>query len=139
MSRYLKGTEGELAQKILDQENFHYNHLRDDIVQLCRKERDLNVEGRVFCKQTYEMRLMQVCLEKALNDNILPSIREQTMTNTELEVAKRMDKVASTISRDGNYNINLDLSKWNQLQRHSFNHYLFSKLRLLTCEKEPLL
>lgn len=74
------------------------------------------------------MRLMQVCLEKSLSDNILPFIREQTMTNTELEVSKRMDRVASTISKEGNYNINLDLSKWNQLQRHDLNKYLFNEL-----------
>ncbi|KAJ2940820.1 hypothetical protein O0L34_g10069 [Tuta absoluta] len=74
------------------------------------------------------MRLMQVCLEKALSDNVLPFIKEQTMTNTELEIVKRMDKVASTISKDGNYNINLDLSKWNQLQRHDLNKCLFSEL-----------
>lgn len=96
---------------MIEQENLFYNHLRDDIVQLCRKERELGVLGRVFCKQTYEMRLLQVCLEKSLSDNVLPFIREQTMTNTELEVIKRMDKVASSLSNSGNYNINLDLSK----------------------------
>lgn len=74
------------------------------------------------------MRLFQVCLEKSLSDNILPDVKEQTMTNTELEVAKIMDKVASTISKAGNYNINLDLSKWNQLQRHDLNKHLFGEL-----------
>lgn len=128
LSRYLKGEEGELATKIANQEALLYDHDRDDIVQLCRKERELNVDGRVFCKQTYEMRLMQVCLEKSLSDNVLPFIREQTMTNSELEVAKRMDKVASKIAKQGNYNINLDLSKWNQLQRHDLNKYIFAEL-----------
>lgn len=128
LSRYLKGDEGELARKIMDQENSFYNHLRDDIVQLCRKERELNIKGRVFCKQTYEMRLMQVCMEKSLSDNILPYIREQTMTNTELEVAKRMDKVASHLKEKGHANLNLDLSSWNQLNRHELNKYLFQEL-----------
>lgn len=59
------------------------------------------------------MRLLQVCLEKSLSENILPCIEEQTMTNTELEVAKKMDQVASTISKDGQYNANLDITKWN--------------------------
>nr|QMP82287.1 RNA-dependent RNA polymerase [Lepidopteran anphe-related virus OKIAV50] len=128
LARYLKGDEGELAKKILDQENFFYNHSRDDIVQLCRKERELNLKGRVFCKQTYEMRLMQVCMEKSLSDNVLPYVREQTMTNTELEVAKRMDKVASHIKEKGHANLNLDLSSWNQLNRHDLNKYLFHEL-----------
>lgn len=128
LSRYLKGDEGELAKKIGEQEKLYYNHMRDDITQLCRKERELNIHGRVFCKQTYEMRLMQVALEKSISDNILPFIREQTMTNTELEVTKRMDKIASTISKEGNYNINLDLSKWNQLQRHDLNKWIFNEL-----------
>ncbi|CAK1545945.1 unnamed protein product [Leptosia nina] len=79
LARYLKGEEGELSKKILEQENLYYNHLRDDIVQLCRKERELNIKGRVFCKQTYEMRLMQVCMEKSLSENVLPYIREQSM------------------------------------------------------------
>lgn len=50
--RYLKGDEGELAQKIIEQENLYYNHMRDDITQLCRKERELGTQGRVFCKQS---------------------------------------------------------------------------------------
>ncbi|XP_045539875.1 uncharacterized protein LOC123722369 [Papilio machaon] len=128
LARYLKGDEGELAKKIQDQENLYYNHLRDDIVQLCRKERELNIKGRVFCKQTYEMRLMQVCMEKSLSDNVLPYVKEQTMTNTELEVAKRMDKVASHIKEKGHANLNLDLSSWNQLNRHDLNKYLFQEL-----------
>lgn len=127
MARYLKGDPGELAQKIQEQEQLFYNHMRDDITQLCRKERELNSLGRVFCKQTFEMRLFQVCLEKSLGENILPLIREQTMTNTELEVIKRMDKVASNISHEGSYNVNLDLSKWNQLQRHDLNKYIFNE------------
>lgn len=77
------------------------------------------------------MRLMQVTLEKAVSDNVLPFIREQTMTNSELEVTKRMDKVASSLSDDGNMNINLDLSKWNQLQRHELNRYIFKELDAL--------
>lgn len=128
LARYLKGEEGELATKIGEQGKLFYNHMRDDIVQLCWKERELNIQGRVFCKQTYEMRLLQVALEKSLSDNILPFIREQTMTNTELEVTKRMDKIASTISKEGSYNINLDLSKWNQLQRHDLNKWIFCEL-----------
>lgn len=67
--------------------------MRDDITQLCRKERELNSHGRVFCKQTFEMRLLQVRLEKSLSDNILPLIREKTMTNTELEVIFTIDSV----------------------------------------------
>ncbi|UHK03222.1 MAG: RNA-dependent RNA polymerase [Hangzhou zicrona caerulea xinmovirus 1] len=127
LARYLKGKEGELAQKIADQEKGYFNHLRDDLVQLCRKEKELSMEGRVFCKQGYEQRLMQVALENGIGVNILPFIREQTMTNTELEVVKRMDKIASTISKDGNYNLNLDLSKWNQLNRHDLNKYIFKE------------
>lgn len=108
LARYLKGDEGELARKISHQEQMFYNHQRDDIVQLCRKERELNIKG--FYKQTYEMRLMHVCMEKWLSDNVLPYIKEQTMTDTELEVAKRMDKVASNIKEKGSANLNLDLS-----------------------------
>lgn len=131
LSRYLKGTEGELSENIANQEKLYYHHERDDIAQLCRKERELNVLGRVFCKQTYEMRLMQVCMEKSLGDNILPLIREQTMSNSELEVAKRIDRVVSNITNPGEYNINLDLSKWNQLQRHDLNKYIFNEFDLL--------
>ncbi|UHK03305.1 MAG: RNA-dependent RNA polymerase [Guiyang xinmovirus 1] len=128
LARYLKGDPNELAIKIHELQNFIFNHSRDDIVQLCRKEQELNKNGRCYCKQPYIQRMLQVAMEKALSDNILPFIKEQTMTNSELEVTKRMNKVASTIGAGGRYNVNLDLSKWNQLQRDELNKYIFEEL-----------
>ncbi|CAD7091699.1 unnamed protein product [Hermetia illucens] len=129
--QYLKSEEEDLYDKITNQQRGHFFTHRDDIVCLCRKEKEVNKDGRVFCKQTYQMRLFQVALEKGVSDNIFRYIKEQTMSNTELEVAKRMDNVSSSIGKKGDYNINLDLSKWNQFQRHDLNKYIFREFDLL--------
>lgn len=128
LARYLKGEPQELAQKVQELQRYHFNHQRDDIVQLCRKEQELNPNGRCYCKQTYLQRMLQALLEKALADNILPFLKDQTMTDSELEVTKKMDRIASSIGKSGHCNLNLDLSKWNQLQREELNRYIFMEL-----------
>lgn len=127
--RYLKGRPNELRDKIEDQMNYNYNHDRDDIAQLCRKEKELNRDGgRVFCKQCYEQRLLQTSLENNVTKHIFPYMSDQTMSKSELELSKRKQ----TILRDQHSGkaiiINVDLSKWNMHQRHELNRHIFQAI-----------
>lgn len=45
----------------------------------------------------------------AWKNNVLPFIKDQTMTYTELEVSKRIVRVGSHVGKTGEFNVNLDL------------------------------
>lgn len=114
---FLTGDEFELRQKIYELEHDYYDP-QDLIAVLCRKEQELKPEGRMFVKQTYRQRLVQTSMENNVAKQIMRYVPEQTMTNGEIQLMRRLADTA----KDQNQNVeiyNLDLSKWNMRFRHA--------------------
>lgn len=86
--RYLKGHPDELKDEINKIEQGHPSS-RDNIMVLCRKERELKSDGgRLFVKQTHVRRLIQTSCEKNI-EAIFKYIPHQTMTDSELALGKK--------------------------------------------------
>lgn len=115
ISRFLESgeSEAELIVKLIDSGKIDTNLL---FYTLARKERELNIKGRFFCKQTYLLRLAQTCSEKNMVQ-ILKYIPEQTMTNSELQLMNK--HCSSVIGMTKNLEIiNIDFEKWCLKFRH---------------------
>jgi len=114
LMKYLKTeSDQETRKKILDTMNGHFRFGEDDISVLCGKNQELKTGGgRNFVKQTMNQRLEQTCMEDNLSKHILKYLPDQTMTNTELEVLKRMTSAVYNL-RNREDIINMDFSKWN--------------------------
>lgn len=86
--RYLKGHKGEVNEIKEEIENNTLD-TNNDIGILCRKERELKREGRLFVRLTYRARLEQTASESNIAKFIFPYIRQQTMSDSETGVAKK--------------------------------------------------
>lgn len=117
IERYLVGSEFELKIKINEIENLYFNK-NDYAAVLCRKEQELNPNGRMFVKQTYIQRLLQTSVESNIVKQLMRYIPEQTMTDGEIQQMRRFTDTAKHQSRDLEI-FNLDLSKWNLKFRHA--------------------
>ena len=124
MKRFLVGHPRETEIKIKNKD-LNYQDLDHSTAIVCRKERELKLEGRSYLKQAYEQRLCQTSMELNLSKNVMKYFKEQTMTEGELEQLKRM---GATVHKQGkNLEVlNLDLSKWNSTFRHTLV-YFFGK------------
>ena len=124
MKRFLIGHPRETEMKIKNMD-LNYLDLAHSTAVICRKERELKLEGRSYLKQTYEQRLCQTSMELNLSKNVMNYFKEQTMTEGELEQLRRM---GATVHKQGkNLEVlNLDLSKWNSTFRHTLV-YFFGK------------
>lgn len=112
---YLNGSEYAAREKIMECQ-MGYRAKKDVTAILCLKEKELNTKGRVFVKQTYSQRLVQVSREQILAKGVLSFFKEQTMTDSELKQLKKLGGATRIIS-DNFININLDLQKWNHTFR----------------------
>nr|QPL15328.1 RNA-dependent RNA polymerase [Hymenopteran anphe-related virus OKIAV72] len=114
---YLTQDAEGVRKKIFELDHMYYNPL-DASAVLCRKEREIKEEGRVFVKQTYAQRLAQTSMEHNIAKFIMRYIPEQTMTDGELLQMRRLTKTVQSQGEDIEI-LNLDLSKWNTRFRHS--------------------
>ena len=124
MKRFLVGHPRETEIKIKNMD-LNYLDLEHSTAIVCRKERELKLEGRSYLKQTYEQRLCQTSMELNLSKNVMKYFKEQTMTEGELEQLRRM---GATVHKQGkNLEVlNIDLSKRNSAFRHTLV-YFFGK------------
>jgi len=75
----------------------------------------------MFCKQTYLQGLIQKSKEKNINKNINPYIKEQTMSDGELRLRRRVSHIQKLLDKPTNELLCADLHRWNMLQRHESN------------------
>ncbi|UHM27674.1 MAG: RNA-dependent RNA polymerase [Fushun monolepta lauta xinmovirus 1] len=115
MLRYLKGYPGEVKE-VIDEVESGQLDIENNIVFLTRKERELSEGGRVYCSQTYRQRLLQTACESNIKRFIYKYFPQQSMSDTELSLQKKIAAMVKVQSRGGEI-YNFDLEKWNQLQR----------------------
>lgn len=108
---YLQGNPSDVMNKIKEIEEMFFDP-DHELCSYCRKEREIKDDGRVFVKQCYLQRLIQVLREKNIADSLFPYFEDQTMTNTEVQVLKRQENLSNP-NKVTEVIINIDLSKWN--------------------------
>lgn len=121
MERYLIGDKQEVLKKINELQRMIFN-TEDLIAVACSKEKEITSGGgRAYIKQTYEARLAQCSMEHNIAYTFFRYLPEQSMTDPEIKVSRRILKNVSDISESSD-NINLDLTKWNLRFRHLLVH-----------------
>ncbi|UHM27681.1 MAG: RNA-dependent RNA polymerase [Fushun monolepta lauta xinmovirus 2] len=121
--RYLVGEEGE-TEEVVNEVDSGSPDSENNICILCRKERELKKKGRLFCEQTYRQRLLQTACEQNINKYIFPYIKTQTMSDTELSLRKKINYILKCMRKGSAEVFNLDLYRWNMLQRHESNYFI---------------
>lgn len=114
--KYLKGTPDDLRLKMRELDEGYFD-IEDNVAFLCRKERELNVKGRYFVKQTYRQRLAQTSSEKNISETIFKYMNGQTMTDSELTLTKKHCAAVSGLQGALEIVV-LDFEKWNLKFRH---------------------
>jgi len=115
--RFLKGKPNEVREIVTEIDQGIFRH--DSLINiLCRKERELNIDGRWFTKQDYMTRLAQTSAEANINLYINPCVKHQTMSDDEAELGRKIGSISRLMVRHDTENINLDLWKWNMTQCH---------------------
>lgn len=118
--RYCRGRPGE-TEEIINEVNQQTYDANNNIAVLCRKERELKQTGRLFCEQTYKQRLLQTSCENNIAKFIFPLVKEQTMSDGEITLRKKIWSIFSIMKTGNGVAIILDLHRWNIYQRHKSN------------------
>lgn len=103
----------------------------DRIILLKPKERELNLEGRMFAVMSFPMRLYTTATEHLVAHKILPMFKEITMVHSYTELHTYLMDVAPVytgLQNEITIAIHLDLSKWNTHQRFESTAPYFSVL-----------
>nr|WPV62745.1 MAG: RNA-dependent RNA polymerase [Wufeng shrew rhabdovirus 6] len=101
------------------------------VVLLKPKEREMNVEGRMFAVMTFQMRMYTTATEYIVAKNVLNRFPEITMVDSFTDLHKTMMRLAPVYTGvEGSMTvaIHLDLSKWNTHQRYESTAPYFSVL-----------
>ncbi|DBA37183.1 TPA_asm: L [Rose alphacytorhabdovirus 1] len=110
------------------------------IIGLTPKERELNPVPRMFSLMSHQMRVYVVVTEQMLSDHILKMFPQITMTDTLLDLTKKMySTVKGQSSRVKRYNksgswasrvicMSLDFEKWNGHMRKEMTSGVFSAI-----------
>ncbi|QIJ70030.1 RNA-dependent RNA polymerase [Gudgenby Calliphora mononega-like virus] len=115
---FLQGNEDDLPKKIHEMKQTYFNE-KDSTAILCRKEQELKPDGRLFVKQTYHQRLGQTSMESNIAHQYMRYVPEQTMTDGEIPLMRRLAQTAKSQKNETVEIFNLDLSKWNMRFRHA--------------------
>ncbi|AQN78376.1 RNA-dependent RNA polymerase [Citrus leprosis virus N] len=101
----------------------------DCIIGLYPKERELKNEARYFSLMSFTMRLYFTITEHLANDHLLEYFPMVTMSDSMLELQKKLDMLSrkQSTTREGTlyYVVNIDFRKWNQQMREEMTTDLF--------------
>nr|UYF11867.1 RNA-dependent RNA polymerase [Citrus bright spot virus] len=101
----------------------------DCIIGLYPKERELKNEARYFSLMSFVMRLYFTITEHLANDHLLEYFPMVTMSDSMLELQKKLDMLSKkqSTSKEGTiyYVVNIDFRKWNQQMREAMTADLF--------------
>nr|WNN28912.1 RNA-dependent RNA polymerase [Vinca chlorotic spot virus] len=101
----------------------------DCIIGLYPKERELKNEARYFALMSFNMRLYFTITEHLANDHLLEYFPMVTMSDSMLELQKKLDMLSKkqTSNKEGTiyYVVNIDFRKWNQQMREEMTRDLF--------------
>ncbi|DBA37095.1 TPA_asm: L [Ocimum alphacytorhabdovirus 1] len=116
---------------------FDPDHL---IIGLTPKERELNPVPRMFSLMSHLLRVYVVVTEQMLSDHILPMFPQITMTDTLLDLTRKMystvkgqSSVRKRHSKEGGWCsrtvcASLDFEKWNGHMRQDMTHGVFTAI-----------
>ncbi|AWT62665.1 RNA-dependent RNA polymerase [Clerodendrum chlorotic spot virus] len=118
------------VREFLQDINDNSLHIDDCIIGLYPKERELKLEARYFALMSFRMRLYFTITEHLANDHLLEYFPMVTMSDSMLELQKKLDALSrkQTSSKRGviHYVVNIDFRKWNQQMREEMTIDLFN-------------
>nr|QQL94329.1 RNA-dependent RNA polymerase [Kenyan potato cytorhabdovirus] len=132
-----KSLDPILFLKDINDGKFDKDHL---IIGLTPKERELNPVPRMFSLMSHLLRVYVVVTEQMLSDHVLPMFPQITMTDTLLDLTRKMystvkgqSSVRKRHSREGGWCsrtvcASLDFEKWNGHMRKSMTHGVFTAI-----------
>nr|QUF98544.1 RNA-dependent RNA polymerase [Dichorhavirus orchidaceae] len=101
----------------------------NSIIGLYPKERELKMEARFFALMSFQMRLYFTITEHMANDNLLDYFPMVTMSDSMLELNKKLDTLSrkQVTKKEGvvHYVVNIDFRKWNQQMREEMTVPMF--------------
>ncbi|DAC81998.1 RNA-dependent RNA polymerase [Trichosanthes associated rhabdovirus 1] len=117
-------------------------HFPDDhkIIGLTPKERELNPTPRMFALMSHLMRIYVVITEQMLSDHVLPFFPQITMTDSLLDLTKKLYTTVKPQAQKGGARkkratwtsrtvcVSLDFEKWNGHMRMESTFYVFLAL-----------
>ncbi|DBA37168.1 TPA_asm: L [Primula alphacytorhabdovirus 1] len=119
----------------VNEKKFPHDH---KIIGLRSKERELNPTPRMFALMSHLMRVYVVITESMLSEHILPYFPQITMTDSQLDLTKKMystvknqsvrRRPASAIFDSKTVCMSLDFEKWNGHMRKESTFHVFKAL-----------
>lgn len=105
--------------------------IKDCIIGLFPKERELKISARFFALMSFMMRVYFTATESLLGDKVLKYFPQITMSLNLLDMQKKMAEMSKLTEEQEakiTYVINMDFIKWNQQMRLSICEYIFKEL-----------
>ncbi|DBA36638.1 TPA_asm: L [Cypripedium betacytorhabdovirus 1] len=131
------------CQQLLKEVNDKKTPNEELVIGLYPKERELNSTPRMFALMTLYIRCYIVITEALLSSDILPLFPQITMTDSMLELTKkiysssRKQGTAEKFKREDKYRtsiticLNMDFEKWNLNMRRQSTEFVFHELGLI--------